>query len=375
MNDTHHRPLGYVPTLDGWRALAVIAVIIDHARLTFIEAGLGSPRILTATACGGYGVDLFFAISGFLICSRLLREWSSSGRISLTNFYLRRAFRILPLYWTYLLVMVLTGLISGLAVSGRELGACLFFFRNYFSCTDGDGIYTSHFWSLSVEEHFYLLWPVFLVLLRPRLAFWITPVLALMIHAWRAVDQRVHAFDLIFHHPHVLMYWRTDVRLDALLWGCFAALLCHRRPLPEMPGWLSWVLLSAVVGAVAFSAPALPLMLAMLFPALIISTVYGRAGTLYRFLELPALRWVGRLSYSLYIWQTLFLQSPRVPDPQWLAILKHFPANLFLIVVCSVLTHYLVERPMIQLGRSLSRTASVPRRNRASLVPEPAVTP
>jgi peptidoglycan/LPS O-acetylase OafA/YrhL len=375
MNHNQHRSSAYIPTLDGWRAIAVISVIVDHARQTFIEAGLGSPGVFTATSWGGYGVDLFFAISGFLICSRLLREWTLNGQISLKNFYIRRAFRILPLYWTYLLALLLMALASGLAVSGRELGACLLFFRNYLPCSEGLGTYTSHFWSLAVEEHFYLLWPFLLVLFRPRLAFWITPVLALLIHGWRSIDQRAHLFDAVFHNSHVLMYWRTDVRLDALLWGCFAALFCHRRPLPAMPTWLPWLLLSAVAGAIVFSAPALPLLLAVLFPILILSTAYGRTGSLSRLLELSAVRWIGRLSYSLYIWQTLFLQSPRVPDPQWFAVLKHFPINIWLIVLCSVITHYLVERPMIHLGQKLTRSASIRRERPTPLVPEPAVAP
>jgi peptidoglycan/LPS O-acetylase OafA/YrhL len=374
MNHTQHRSSAYVPTLDGWRAFAVLAVIVDHARQTFIEAGL-SPGVLAVTSWGGYGVDLFFAISGFLICSRLLSEWTLNGQISLKNFYIRRAFRILPLYWTYLLVLLLLVLASGLAVSGRELGACLLFSRNYLPCSDGLGTYTSHFWSLAVEEHFYLLWPFLLVLFRPRLALWVTPLFALIIHGWRVIDQRAHLFDAIFHNPHILLYWRTDVRLDALLWGCFAALVCHRHPLSELPAWISWLLLSAVAGAVAFSAPALPLLLAILFPILILSTAYGRAGVLYRFLELSAVRWIGRLSYSLYIWQSLFLQSQRVPDPHWFAILKHFPVNILMIVLCAVITHYLVEQPMIYLGRKLTRSASGRRERPAPLTPQPAVAP
>src|ERR1035437_8172617 len=105
--------VGYLPTLDGWRSCAVLAVIFSHAALT----GGGRDKFphwifVVINGSGLKGVQLFFAISGFLISSRLIEEWNVSGRISLKRFYVRRVCRILPPAMTYLVVIVL------LAVAG-----------------------------------------------------------------------------------------------------------------------------------------------------------------------------------------------------------------------------------------------------------------
>src|SRR5271165_235764 len=92
---------GYLPTLDGWRAIAIAAVLLDHAGSGFHRQASWHPLLQT----GADGVSLFFAISGFLICSRLLEEEQLVGRISLKGFYIRRACRILPAAFTYLVVV------------------------------------------------------------------------------------------------------------------------------------------------------------------------------------------------------------------------------------------------------------------------------
>ena len=96
---------GYLPTLDGWRAIAIFAVIVDHA--SGLEFQTRFPTLVSVTRLGPNGVSLFFAISGFLICSRLLEEHASTGRISLSGFYIRRASRILPPAMMYLVIICL----------------------------------------------------------------------------------------------------------------------------------------------------------------------------------------------------------------------------------------------------------------------------
>jgi peptidoglycan/LPS O-acetylase OafA/YrhL len=107
--------------------------------------------------------------------------------------------------------------------------------------------------------------------------------------------------------------------------------------------------------AIVIPLPVLPLLLAVLFPILVVSTVTCPESALNTFLETPPLRWVGRLSYSLYVWQTLFLQTTESPDPGWLTQLKWWPLNVFMITICSILSHYLIERPMIRTGRVVAR--------------------
>ena len=164
-----------IPTLDGWRAIAIAAVAIHHIGRGFYTSE--DAYASSITRYGAFGVDIFFGLSGLLITKLLLDEWRGSssnssgtaGRDSknssfdLRGFYVRRAFRILPPYLAYLLVCT----VAGLWRSPWEAAGCLLFFRNYVpDHLVGDA--TQHLWSLAVEEHFYLLWPGLLFLLKPR---------------------------------------------------------------------------------------------------------------------------------------------------------------------------------------------------------------
>src|SRR3974390_1560780 len=159
-----------IPTLDGWRALAIAAVAIHHIGRGFYTNEDAYASDLTRY--GAFGVDIFFGLSGLLITKLLLDEWrnrpdrsSENGSFDLRGFYIRRAFRILPPYLAFLFVCTLAGLWR----SSWEAAGCLLFFRNYVP-DHLVGESTQHLWSLAVEEHFYLLWPGLLFLLKPRRA-------------------------------------------------------------------------------------------------------------------------------------------------------------------------------------------------------------
>jgi len=155
MPDSKPRPTGasYIPTLDGWRAVAILAVLVCH--------GLDQRQHPFAEPLGSAGVLLFFSISGFLITRRMLDEESQTGAVSLRKFYLRRAFRILPPALFYLAAITFLGLMGVFPFSAEPILKALFFVRNYayFDFAMPATWYSAHFWSLSVEEHFYLIWP------------------------------------------------------------------------------------------------------------------------------------------------------------------------------------------------------------------------
>ena len=266
----------YVPTLDGWRAMAIIAVMVGHA--------------MPVLGWGRLGVDLFFAMSGFLITTRMLDELRTTGGFSMAGFYLRRSVRILPAYAAYLVGLALLAMWAGVPASLAEIGWSAVFLRNYAMLPDG--AYTNHFWSLAVEEHFYLLWPLLVLTLRPRTLFLVTPLLAASIHVWRGLDAQWGLLPDVI--PNLGSMHRTDTRIDAILWGCFAALLRDRRVVTAVPAWMSWGVLAGLVGVVALSAPMLPLWLAVLFPCLILSTVLAPDAPLSRLLEWRPLTWIGR---------------------------------------------------------------------------------
>jgi peptidoglycan/LPS O-acetylase OafA/YrhL len=144
-------------TLDGWRGIAILLVLTEHAGQHRQFKGKMWARL------GVLGVDIFFVLSGYIITARLIEERRKFSTISLSSFYVRRAFRILPLVAVYLATLfLLSRFIDLIDFHPAELAGSVFF-RNYQIAALPRGIYTVHFWSLSIEEHFYLFWPALLV--------------------------------------------------------------------------------------------------------------------------------------------------------------------------------------------------------------------
>ncbi len=280
---------GYLPTLDGWRAVAVIMVIACHAI---------HPVGNWLSLLGPYGVSIFFGISGFLICSRLLDEEERRGRIDLGRFYVRRAFRILPAAWAYLAAVGLLASIGKLTVDPRQLAGCVLVCRNYFpfQITAGDW-FTRHFWSLAVEEHFYLLFPLLLWACGAKRACFLVPLLAVGVAGWRAIDYRTRLLtDLM---PHVYPQLRSDMCMDGLLCGCSTALLV--RYIRIIPGGqvIAMIGLGSLALAVAGMTGVVPmpdLLLAVLIPWALAGTALQPASIVGRILEAAPLRWIGRSS-------------------------------------------------------------------------------
>jgi peptidoglycan/LPS O-acetylase OafA/YrhL len=355
----HPNLANYLPTLDGWRAMAILGVIICHAA----DAPLGpaGPHANAIghhlTRLGAYGVDIFFGISGLLICSRLVDELKRNGRISLGGFYIRRACRILPAALVYLVAIGLLAMGGVLPVTHREWLSSLLFWRNYLPASPELYWYTGHFWSLAIEEHFYLLWPGILVLCGKRGALRLAVMLALGVAAWRSLDFRAHLSAGLF--PAVSFYGRTDIRLDGLLWGCAIALLLAQRDWrARLARWLSpslWLIVaSAFVICVVVQPPLAMLALAMLIPLMLAGTMLHPHWRFSGLLESGAPRWIGRMSYSLYLWQQLFLASASLPRPLPFGILQQWPLNVIAVFCCAVASYCLIEKPMIEAGRRLA---------------------
>lgn len=212
MRDIKHT---YIPTLDGWRALAILGVIVAHGSdAIFCPAGIHPSRLFfDLTRHGSLGVDIFFGISGLLICGRLLEEEEQLGKISLASFYIRRTFRILPPALTYLATIAVLAALGSIVVRPWEWLSCVFFFRNYVYAGQFFW-YTAQFWSLAVEEHFYLVFPAILLLCGSRRARWVVVALALLVAAWRSFDFRERWLWSAL--PGASFYERTDIRFDSL---------------------------------------------------------------------------------------------------------------------------------------------------------------
>ena len=339
----------YIPTLDGWRAIAIIGVILSHSFASDYW-----------THHGALGVNLFFAISGYLITTRLLGENSKAGFVSLKQFYFRRAFRILPPALFYLAIIGVLTLGGVLYSSWSDIASAVVFTRNYWGANAQNGWYTGHFWSLAVEEQFYLFWPALLVLAGVRRSRWIAPALALAFSIWRALDVR-HAWIATVLHNEALRNngLRSDYRMDSLLWGCTLALLAQRinfaKRIPKRAA--APIAISALLATLAFDVvqPKSYMMTeSLLLPLVLAATMFQPANWLGRALEWNPLRSLGRLSYSLYLWQQLFV-SQYHHGP-----LQRFPLNVVFALGCACFSYYLVERPMIKLGQRIGSPRRAP---------------
>ena len=294
----------YIPSLDGIRALAALLVFVGHA-------GLGH------VVPGGFGVTVFFFLSGYLITTLLRREHALTGSISLRNFYLRRVYRILPPL--YLVLCVLVGLsLAGLVPNHMQLPAVLsqfFHLTNYYLAAFGvDGAplvqYTVPMWSLAVEEHFYLLFPLALLLLfrenpAPKIAF-VLAFVCICVLIWRCVL----VFGLDVHTDYI--YHATDTRIDSLLFGCVMGLwmnpMLDREPAVGRAGWLALCGLAAALLLASFvyrsgefrDTVRYTMQGIALFP-LFYCAIRFHDAPLFAWLSFWPLRALGMLSYAFYL--------------------------------------------------------------------------
>ena len=319
------------------------------------------PKLVRFSHTGPNGVSLFFAISGFLICSRLLEEDRACGRISLRGFYIRRGCRILPPALFYLIVIGAFSMCGLIIVSPWDWWSSVLFFRNYMPpswISRGWGGYTIHYWSLAVEEHFYLLWPAALVFFGKARARWFALSLAVTVALWRTWDLHHHWFDRLI--PGLLFGCRTDTRLDALLMGCVAALVLDDDStrfafIHRFKPWMWWLCVAgyAVAQLVYLSqqSRSYSLFESALLPLVVVGTVYGPKTFVTVLLESGGMKWIGRLSYSLYLWQQLFSVSQTGSN---FSVLQKPPLATAMIFLCAWLSYRFIERRFIRWGHRLA---------------------
>ncbi|SMX31722.1 acyltransferase family protein [Maliponia aquimaris] len=318
-----HSPLPYRGDIDGLRAIAVLAVVLYH---------FGLPL------SGGFaGVDVFFVISGFLIGGILWREYDATGRVSLANFYLRRFRRLAPAFFTMLLVTTAAAWMILLPFEFREYGkgviaatvylSNVLFFRQagYFDTVSEDKPLL-HTWSLAVEEQFYIVVPVLMVLL----ARWRWGLVGALGAGWAL---SLAACILVTPHSPTATFYLFPFRAWELLSGVLLAIWGHETG----TRWRGHPALSSVglvmVGASLLFIPAgptFPGVLAIppvLGTLLLLSSGTG-ANAVNRLLTLPAMRFFGLISYSLYLWHwpvytlATYLRGALDPleTPLWMAL-------------------------------------------------------
>lgn len=352
---------GYLPTFDGWRAIAILSVIAFHDKVRHI----GPFSDAFAHGNGDLGVDIFFAISGVLICSRLLDEEARFGSISLRHFYVRRAFRILPAFLVCVAALGALSFFHILRIGAAPLLSSLLFVQNYYFAhlrNPAVSPYTNHFWSLSIEEHFYLLLPWILYFVRRRRA--------LVLGGLTLVACAYPVF--IFAHPawwHLMggsySGYRTEMRIHALLFPALLAVLLRK---PAFKSWCRRALILAPFPVLVIQLillqllPAvglgdlLLLVIPVGFPFLILGTSLHPENYFSRLLEWAPVRYLGRISYSLYLWQQLFFIGNHEQERAagFLGHLQGKPWSLAVALLIAMASYYAVEKPLVRLGHKIS---------------------
>lgn len=332
----------YLPSLDGWRAIAILLVVTDH-----LVRGIADQSHRTANIhLGQHGVNIFFGISGFLITWKLLEEYQQTRGISLFGFYRRRIYRIFPAALAYLSVMGILCAIGLLPTTRLELASTVLYFRNFVPVI-WPSFSNAHFWSLSIEEQFYLFLPATLVLLGVRRFRVLSIAMIILCGTWRWYYL---SFLVPANYPFSLRY-RTDLRLDGLLCGCLMAIILQNegarrrfRKVLTTPVWIA--LIVSFGGIIYWFQDRTTLAESLLIPLLLAATVLGSERVPARLLDFKPLRWIGKISYSLYLWQQFFLLCP--VDAWLFRPVQRFPGNLIATFACATASYYLLERPMLR---------------------------
>jgi peptidoglycan/LPS O-acetylase OafA/YrhL len=355
---------GRIPSLDGVRAIAILLVLYSHASIP------GHSSYLLAAIkgrCGFLGVQVFFVLSGFLITALILREIARTGRVSRSGFYLRRALRILPAYLTYLAVVAILPHMGDAYLSAGDWLTALTYTVNFHALPIPVPI--SHVWSLSVEEHFYLAWPLVMAAsLRVKpggtLARWTALGCVVTCLGFRCVGL------LCFPDASSALDLWTFSRMDDIAFGCLLALVAHD---PDWRGRLDWI--AARLPALGVTAAALAISQVLgtrtvgsrLFHPAGFSLAAGLSNTVNAFcitlllwaamtrpagwagaaLNCRLMSGIGAISYSLYLWHVLFCD----PEP---GIVNAFPQNLLLMFAVALLSYHLVEKRFLALKDRLA---------------------
>ena len=347
---TDHGPVfSYRPALDGVRALAVSAVVLFHAGVSVLPGGF-------------LGVDAFFVLSGYLITSLLLAEYAKRGRISLPAFWARRARRLLP---ALLLLLVVVALVGRYVLPDTEIGllrgdaiAALAYVANWRMIYRGSDYFAQnaapsllqHTWSLGIEEQFYWLWPLLvLVLVRWRRVLFTVCVLG-------ALGSAVLA-GLLYRPDDVnRAYFGTDTRAQALLIGCALAAVPVKKTRflgvlaiagTLVTGWL-W---THVSGTDAWLYRGGLTAGALAVAAVLAHAVASPTGVTARVLALPPLVWLGKISYGVYLWHWPAFQI-LTAERTGLSGVALLLLRCGVVLAISIVSYVLVEQP-IRRGRWL----------------------
>jgi peptidoglycan/LPS O-acetylase OafA/YrhL len=337
----------HLPALDGLRAVAVFVVISNH---------FFGPAIP-----GDLGVSAFFVLSGFLITWLLLKEYRTAGTVSVRSFYSRRVLRIFPAYYCFIAVSFLIDYIRGHPWDGALGWSGVSYLVNYYNATHGHPATSiAHAWSLAMEEQFYLLWPLVLLTLARRRtgsALAILAVIVAAVAAWRSF------LYLDRHVSTAYVYNAFDTRCDELAVGCFLAFCAGQAWFLQFARAVSRFAVLPLVTVILLIISRLGISAAyhysigftldaLLVMVLLVQVLLLHRHPMWAWLQHPVVRYLGTISYPLYLWHAWALGVGR-----WLHPLP--PAGQFIVGVASCIavatgSYFLIEKPFLTLKKRFS---------------------
>jgi len=348
------------------RAIAILLVLFSHC-ITTMNLNISNGKYNFLACSGKLGVSIFFVISGYLITKLLMLEKEKTGNISLKDFYLRRIFRIFPVFYLYIIVMILIKCFfipvlfdnyASVVVAALYLWDCAFLFNIHVSAK----VYSvfGHFWSLSVEEQFYLLWPITLVKLNIG-----------------TLKKALIGIILIMPFIRLAIYFfipgsrgQADIMQpleggNTILIGCLGALTENthffKRNVLKLIGNIGLISITALVLFIispliwvhfkgTYNEPIGNILDGLCIVILLFWCIYIPS-KISAILNSKVLVQIGILSYSLYVWQELFLFSNR----KFHFWFNQFPLNIFLVFAIAFISYYLIERPILHLKKRFVR--------------------
>ncbi len=336
----------FYPSLNGLRAISIIMVLIHHFILMY------NGYFQNLLFIGPLGVNVFFVISGFLITTLCIKEKVKTKKLSLRSFYFRRALRILPLAYLYIIVIVILNYIFNLDISAVSIFSSVFFVANlsYFKKLKFDwGL--AHYWSLSVEEQFYLFFPFFI---KKNMGLFVT----LLLFICFAVPPLVYvqSISLNFNFGLLSAALRYLTKFQGIAVGCLASVLFFK-------GYFRWGKINFIITLIsifcmfylkfeaAFSLTSCfsNLAISIFTCFVVINNIQYQDNLVYKLLNLRILNLIGILSYSIYIWQQLFMSN----DPKF--VLSKYPINLIFLIGVPLLSYFCYERFFLKFKSSYNR--------------------
>ena len=344
MNNTAVSKLDYRPDIDGLRAIAVLAVLIYHAGFHWQGAKL---------LAGGYlGVDIFFVISGYLICGILIRELHAE-QFSFAAFYARRARRILPALFLVMLCSAIVApfllsheaykeLSSSIAAAGAFVSNFFFWLQDSYTAEPSLRKPLLHTWSLAIEEQFYLLFPLILWLVWKKAAGKYTLILALV-----AISSFLYAEWGSYYFPSANFYLLPS-RIWELMVGAILAVMHSQGRFKQASGLISWLGLALVISSLVMlddttRHPSLWTLLPVVGTALLIMNA-PTSTALNKLLSSKLMVGIGLLSYSLYLWHQPVFAFARVYTGSELTVWHKFSLIALVFILAGVSWRW-VETP------------------------------